>query len=56
MFKTSSCIFTIVVPLTNSTCSIILQLSKGKRGSVISGVVERECIEFLGDRPVGTLV
>ena len=28
----------------------LLQLSKGKRGSVISGVVERECIEFVRER------
>ena len=50
MFKTSSCICT-KVSLKNSTCNILLQLSKGKRGSVISGVVERECIEFMMDRP-----
>ena len=46
MFKTSSCICTKVL-LRNSTCNIILQLSKRKRGSVISGVVGRECIEFM---------
>ena len=50
MFKTSTCIC-IKVALRNSTCDIILQLSKGKRGSVISGVVERECIEFMRERP-----
>ena len=50
MFKTSICICT-KVSLMNSTCNILLQLSKGKRGSVISGVVERECIEFMMDRP-----
>ena len=50
MFKTSSCICT-KVSLRNSTCNILLQLSKGKRGSVISGVVERECIEFMRERP-----
>ena len=50
MFKTSSCICT-KVSLRNSTCNILLQLSKGKRGSVISGVVERECIELMRERP-----
>ena len=30
--------------------NILLQLSKGKRGSVISGVLERECIEFMKER------
>ena len=50
MFKTSSCICT-KVSLRNSTCNILLQLSKGKRGSVISGVVERECIELMWERP-----
>ena len=49
MFKTSSCIYT-EVSLRNSTCNILLQLSKGKRGSVISGVLERECIEFMKER------
>ena len=52
MFKTSSCICT-KVSLRNSTCNILLQLSKGKRGSVISGVVERECIEFMRERSRG---
>ena len=28
-----------------------MQLSKGKRGSVVSGVVERECIEYMKKRP-----
>ena len=52
MFKISSCICTIEeVSLRNSTYNILLQLSKGKRGSVISGVVERECIEFMTERP-----
>ena len=50
MFKTSTCICT-KVSLRNSTCNILLQLSKGKRGNVISGVVERECIEFMRERP-----
>ena len=50
MFKTSSCICT-KVSLRNSTCNILLQLSKGKRGSVISGVVERECIELMREHP-----
>ena len=50
MFKTSSCICT-KVSLRNSTCNILLQLNKGKRGSVISGVVERECIELMRERP-----
>ena len=51
MFKISSCICTIEeVSLRNSTYNILLQLSKGKRGSVISGVVERECIEFMTER------
>ena len=50
MFKTSSSICT-KVSLRNSTCNILLQLSKGKGGSVISGVVERECIEFMRERP-----
>ena len=50
MFKTSSCICT-KVSSRNSTCNILLQLSKGKRGSVISGVVERECIEIMRERP-----
>ena len=52
MFKISSCICTIEeVSLRNSTYNILLQLSKGKRGSVISGVVERECIELMWERP-----
>ena len=52
MFKISSCICTIEeVSLRNSTYNILLQLSKGKRGSVISGVVERECIEFMREHP-----
>ena len=50
MFKTSTCICT-KVSLRNSTCNILLQLSKGKRGSVISGVVERECIVFMREHP-----
>ena len=50
MFKTSSCICTKVL-LRNSTCNILLQLSKGKRGSVISGIVGRECIEFMREPP-----
>ena len=49
-FKTSSCIC-IKVSLRNSTCNILLQLSKGKRGNVISGVLERECIELMRERP-----
>ena len=51
MFKTSSCICT-KVSLRISTSNILLQLSKeGKRGSVISDVVERECIELMRKRP-----
>ena len=49
MFKTSSCIC-IKVSLRNSSCNILLQLSKGKRGSVISDVVERECIAFMREQ------
>ena len=54
MYKTSSCRCT-KVSLRSSTCNIILQLSKGKRGSVISGVEERECIELMREHPAGTL-
>ena len=50
MFKTSSCICT-KVSLRNSTSHILLQLSKRKGGSIISGVVERECIEFMREHP-----
>ena len=50
MFKTSSCIYT-EVSLRNSTCNILLQLSKGKRGNVISDVVEREFTELMKERP-----
>ena len=50
MFKTSSCKCT-KVSLRNSTCNILLQLSKGKRGSVISDVLERGCIELMRERP-----
>ena len=50
MCKTSSCICTNVSS-GNSTCNILLRLSKGKRDSVISGVVERECIELMRERP-----
>ena len=35
------------VSLRNSSFKILLQLSKGKQGSAMSGVVERECIEFM---------
>ena len=49
-FKTSSCICT-KVSLRNSPCNILLQLSKGKRGSVISRAMEREFIEFMRERP-----
>ena len=35
--------------------NILLQLSKGKRGSVITGAVERECIEFMRQRPARDL-
>ena len=49
MFKTSSCIYT-EVSLRDSTCNILLQLSKGKRVNVISDVVERECIELMRKR------
>ena len=31
--------------------NILWQLSKGKQGSAISGVVETECIEFIRERP-----
>ena len=50
MFKTSSCICT-KVSRRYSTCNILLQLSKEKPGSVISGVVERECIELKREWP-----
>ena len=50
MFKTSSCICT-KVSSRNSNCNIFLQLSKGKQSSVISGVVEREGIELMRERP-----
>ena len=50
MFKTSSCICT-KVSLRNSTCNVLLHLSMGKRGSVISGAVKREWIEFMMERP-----
>ena len=50
MFKNSSCIYT-EVSLRDSTCNILLQLSKRKRGNVISDVVERECIELMKERP-----
>ena len=49
MFKTSSCIC-IKVSLRNSTFNILLQLSKGKRGSVIGDVVERECIALMREQ------
>ena len=35
---------------TQTTSNILLQLSKGKQGSAISGVVEKECPEFLRER------
>ena len=50
MFKTSSCICN-KVSLRNSTCNILFQLNKGKRGGVVSGVVERECIELMRKCP-----
>ena len=50
MFTTCSCICT-KVSLRNSTYNILLQLSKGQRDSLISGVVERERIEFMRERP-----
>ena len=53
MFKTSSCIC-IKVSLRNSTFNILLQLSKGKRGSVISLVVGREWIELMMELPSRT--
>ena len=34
-----------------TTCNTPLQLSKGKQGSAISGVVERKCIEFTREHP-----
>ena len=37
--------------IENSPCNILLQLSKGKRDSLISGVREREFIEFMRERP-----
>ena len=46
MFKTSGYICT-KVSLRNSACNILFQLRKGKKGSAISGVVKRECIEFV---------
>ena len=50
MSKTSSCICT-KGSLRNSTCNILLQISQAKQGKVIGGVVERECIEFMRERP-----
>ena len=50
MFKTSSCICT-KVSLRDSTYNIVLQLRKGKPGRVINGIVERECIELIRERP-----
>ena len=35
-----------------TNCNSLLQLSKGKQGSAISGVVERKCIEFTRENPV----
>ena len=34
-----------------TTCNNVLQLSKWKQGSTISGVVERACTEFMGEHP-----
>ena len=34
-----------------TTCNSLLQLSKGKQGSAISGAVERKCIEFTRKHP-----
>ena len=34
-----------------TTCYFLLQLSKGKQGSAISGVGERECIAFMREHP-----
>ena len=34
-----------------TTCNSLLQLSKGKQVSAISGVVERKCIEFTREHP-----
>ena len=50
MFRASSCIWT-KVSLRNLNCNILLQLSKEKRGSVISGIVGRESIEFMREHP-----
>ena len=50
MFKPSSCICT-KASLRNSFCNILSLLSKGKQGSVISGLVKRECIEPMRERP-----
>ena len=41
MFKTSGCICTKIT-LMNSTGNTLLQLSKGKQSSAISGVVENK--------------
>ena len=32
------------------SCNILLQLSKGKQGNAIIGVVERECVESMRER------
>ena len=50
MFRASSCICT-KVSLRNLNCNIVLQLSKEKQGNVISGIVERESIEFMREHP-----
>ena len=50
MFRASSCICT-KVSLRNLNCNILLQLSKEKQGNVISGIVERESIEFMREHP-----
>ena len=48
--KTYGCICTIDF-LRNSIWNILLKVSKRKQASEITGVVERECIEFMRECP-----
>ena len=38
----------------HTTWNILLRLSNWKQGSVMSGAVEGECIEFMSELPAGT--
>ena len=52
MFKTSGCVYMYQnINEKFKQPNILWQLSKGKQGSAISGVVETECIEFIRERP-----